>query len=194
MRRRLRAVLRTPGLDPETLISNDLHAQELFTLRASRRGGDRESFRESVSKMIHLANILDAQDAWGGRELRAVKISALNDSWRYHKHKQNGETHRKFFFGFRHYFVAVFLRSPKKNNFLKDSESIAKDETNLNFAETLNAVIVDDRRRQWTIVDDDHPSKSTRRRVCAKSIHPSICQNVCRILSIYWMFTKNNSD
>ena len=45
-----------------------------FTLRASRRGGDRESFRENLSKKNYFANFSDAQNAPGRRQLRVVKI------------------------------------------------------------------------------------------------------------------------
>ena len=38
-------------------------SRKFFTLRASRRGGDRESFRENLSKSFHLANFSDAPDA-----------------------------------------------------------------------------------------------------------------------------------
>ena len=42
----------------------------------------------NLSKRSYFANFLDAQDARGRRELRVVKISALNDPWRYQK-RQN---------------------------------------------------------------------------------------------------------
>ena len=45
-----------------------------FTLRASRRGGDRESFRENSSKKSYFAIFSDAQNAQGRREVRVVKI------------------------------------------------------------------------------------------------------------------------
>ena len=59
-----------------------------FTLCASRRGGDRESFRENLSKKFNFANFSEAQDAWGRRELRVAKISVLNDAWRYQRRKK----------------------------------------------------------------------------------------------------------
>ena len=66
----------------------------ILTLRASRRGGDRESFRESLS--FFFAKFLVAQDARGRRELRVVKISALNDPWRYQKRQKNEKTKSEF--------------------------------------------------------------------------------------------------
>ena len=64
-------------------------ARSGFMLRASRREGNRESFCENLLKQIHFANFSDAPDARGHRELPVVKISALNDPWRYQKHKKN---------------------------------------------------------------------------------------------------------
>ena len=66
--------------------NEDIHVkteEDFFTLCASRQGGDGESFRENLSNKFHFANFSDAQDARGRRELRAVKISALNDPERY---------------------------------------------------------------------------------------------------------------
>ena len=62
---------------------------KFFTLRAPRRGGDRESFGENLSKKNYFANFSDAPDARGHRELPVVKISALNDPWRYQKLQKN---------------------------------------------------------------------------------------------------------
>ena len=59
-----------------TLLGIDVPSlyNKLFTLRASRRGGDRESFRENLSKVINFAIFSDAPDARGHRELPVVKI------------------------------------------------------------------------------------------------------------------------
>ena len=56
----------------------EMEYAKFFTLRASRRGSDRENFRESWSKNINFPNFSDARDAWQEREIRADKISALN--------------------------------------------------------------------------------------------------------------------
>ena len=53
-------------------------------------GGDRESFRGSLSKKFDFAHRLDAVARLGSRELRAVKIPASCDAWRPPK---RGKTH-----------------------------------------------------------------------------------------------------
>ena len=79
------------------------------TYPSRSRGGDRESFRENSSKKYYFANFSDAQDARGRRELRAVKISALNDAWWYQTHAQKNETSKNLI-GLGNQFFAVFGR------------------------------------------------------------------------------------
>ena len=88
------------------------------TLRASRRGGDRESFRENLSKIFHFANFSNAQDALGCRELRVVKISTLNDLWRYQKPQKNENRTSEFWKSvFRHFrLILEELRSNGPQN------------------------------------------------------------------------------
>ena len=81
---------------------------EFFTLRAPRRGGDRESFRENSSKKSYFTNFSDAPDARGRRELPLVKISALNDPWRYQK-RQKTKNKIGIVYGFGTQFVVIFI-------------------------------------------------------------------------------------
>ncbi len=51
------------GPDPKKQKTLSLHARtKVFTLRASRRGSDRERFCENLFKKINFAICLDAQD------------------------------------------------------------------------------------------------------------------------------------
>ena len=62
---------------------------EFLTLCAPPRAGDRESFRENLSKTKnHFTNFSGAQDARGRRELRFVEISPLSDPWRHQKRQE----------------------------------------------------------------------------------------------------------
>ena len=49
----------------------------------------RVGYKVENGKKVRFANFSDAQDARGRRELRVVKISALNDAWRYQKRQTN---------------------------------------------------------------------------------------------------------
>ena len=46
-------------------------------------------FVKTCQQKIKFANFSDVKDARGRRELRVVKISALNDLWRYQKPQKN---------------------------------------------------------------------------------------------------------
>ena len=81
----------------DTCVRTPTQYCKFFTLRAPRRGGDRESFRENSSNKSYFANFSDAQDARGHRELPVVKISASNDSWRYQKRQTNEKKKSEFF-------------------------------------------------------------------------------------------------
>ena len=52
--------------------------------------------------LFFFSKFSDAQDAQGGRELRAVKISALNDAWLYQTYKKHEKSESEFFFGCGH--------------------------------------------------------------------------------------------
>ena len=61
---------------------------------------DRESFGEILLKQFDFADFSDAMARPGGRELRALKISALtlNNAWPYQKHRKNETKRTRFFF------------------------------------------------------------------------------------------------
>ena len=96
-------------VDLPVVMDRSLLSRKFFTLRAPRRGGDRESFRENSSNKSYFANFSDAADARGFRELPVVKISALNDPWRYQKRHKN-EKKNVFFHSFGIQFFIIFDR------------------------------------------------------------------------------------
>ena len=59
-----------------------------YAPRAPPRRRSRKFSRKFVKKS-YFANFSDAPDARGHRELPVVKISALNDPWRYQKDQEN---------------------------------------------------------------------------------------------------------
>ena len=77
--------------------------QVFYAPRVPPRRRSRKFSRKFVKKS-YFANFSDAPDARGHRELPVVKISALNDPWRYQKRQKNETTKSDFFtiseFGF----------------------------------------------------------------------------------------------
>ena len=73
---------------------------------ATSRRRSRKFSRKFVKKS-YFANFSDAPDARGRRELPLVKISALNDPWRYQKRQKNEKKNRNFLWFGTQFFVIL---------------------------------------------------------------------------------------
>ena len=82
-----------PGDDRDEKV---LHEKFFYAPRVPPRWRSRKFSRKFVKKS-YFANFSDAPDAGGCRELPVVKISALNDPWRYQKRQKNKKNKSDFF-------------------------------------------------------------------------------------------------
>ena len=78
-----------------------------YAPRVPPRRRSRKFSRKFVKKS-YFANFSDAPDARGHRELPVVKISALNDPWRYQKRQKNKKI--GIFYDFGTQFFVIFDR------------------------------------------------------------------------------------
>ena len=79
-----------------TRLGTESGAADFYAPRVPPRRRSRKFSRKFVKKS-YFANFSDAPDARGHRELPVVKISALNDPWRYQKHQKNEKNKSDFF-------------------------------------------------------------------------------------------------
>ena len=80
-----------------------------YAPRVPPRRRSRKFSRKFVKKS-YFANFSDAPDARGRRELPVVKISALNDPWRYQKRQKNRKKKIRIFYDFGIQFFIIFVR------------------------------------------------------------------------------------
>ena len=95
-----------------------------YAPRVPPRRRSRKFSRKFVKKS-YFANFSDAPDARGHRELPVVKISALNDPWRYQK-RQKKEKKIGIFYGFGSQFFVILIDFGGARLFLMSKSSSSR--------------------------------------------------------------------